>query len=196
MIEVADAETKNKGGRPRLPPELKKGKPKHNDHPPGKEFRPYVEDAAVTLCRNFRFLFREWKKRTGSSLMEFARMNGVGQLTVYRWLEGLKMPSLHAVTRMAESLGVPVEVLFRVDLVTEIDESAVEAARWAGKDKRTKDGRPRTGEQREKQKQKAAAKKKPKPKQKPKQKQRSQVGERRTHEESGGGAVCGRDPAE
>lgn len=73
----------------------------------------YTEPADVTIRRNVVRLTDEWCKRTGKSLCCFCRLAGISQSAFWYYRSGERKPSLKVITKMASTLGVPVEVLFR-----------------------------------------------------------------------------------
>ena len=73
----------------------------------------WVEDPKVTLARNLRRLLKKWQKKTGRSNKAFCRLSGVYHSTLYYILNGGRWPEPETLRKIASTLGVPVEVLFR-----------------------------------------------------------------------------------
>ena len=73
----------------------------------------WVEDPNVTLARNTHKLRKKWQKQTGKSIKEFCRLSGVCHSALYYVLAGDRWPGPAVLRRIASTLGVPIEVLFR-----------------------------------------------------------------------------------
>lgn len=73
----------------------------------------WVEDPHVTVSRNTRRLLKKWTKKTGQSIRAFCRAAGICKTSLYYVINGTRWPAPETLRRIASTLGVPVEVLFR-----------------------------------------------------------------------------------
>lgn len=75
----------------------------------------WVENPKITLSRNLGRLLKENKKKTGCSIREFCRRAGIPRDTIF---DIINEPGKHwahpgTLMKIASTLGVPIEVLFR-----------------------------------------------------------------------------------
>lgn len=85
---------------------------KGKTRPPDRQLS-YVENPRITFQRNFLRLLKMWCATTGLSMNEFGRRIGVCSAQLHYYKTGERAPSFDALGRMAEVMGVPVEMFFR-----------------------------------------------------------------------------------
>ena len=72
----------------------------------------WVEDPSITLARNINLLLAKWQKE-GHTLIEFCRVSGVPKATLRSLRIYDSWPEPGTLMKIASTLGVPIEVLFR-----------------------------------------------------------------------------------
>lgn len=72
----------------------------------------WVEDPQVTLARNVETLLKKWRK-DGRTLIQFSKDSGIPTTTVRYLRLGMSWPEPGTLRKLASTLGVPIEVLFR-----------------------------------------------------------------------------------
>lgn len=77
---------------------------------------------------------KEVRKRLKVSQTKLAELLGVAQETVSKWERGLNSPSIETLDRIAEVLGIPVQMLLGVDLEKLPDKSESKHSKRAARD--------------------------------------------------------------
>lgn len=74
--------------------------------------KPYFEPAAKLWLRNFNTILKKWMSE-GHGYNELQRLAGISKSAFYYYQVGQRTPSLGTVTKIAEAMGVPIEMFFR-----------------------------------------------------------------------------------